>query len=454
MVKQMRFGLLVIGLATLLLFGSVSFTAQSQGVLSLDMRWCLSAIVLAVESLLMVWSLYQVAIAIAGFWSPKPPAAQLKRQPRILCLTAAHNEEKVIAEHIRNLQAMAYPSNRYDIVILADNCTDQTARIARKLGAHVWERHNPSQRGKGFALYWALHTKANLKKYDAVCIFDADNLVDPNFLSVMASHIQNGHVAIQGYLDTKNPWDSWVTTSYASAYWFMNRFWQRARIVLGLSAALGGTGFCLSTAVLRQVPWEAMSLTEDLEYTIRLILRGYKVHWTSQAHVYDEKPVRYQASVPQRKRWMQGHWSTALRYSKPLLHSFLFRKKGRMRALDMLIYVWQPAFVLLMGANLLLSAAQWFFGTTWFYPWLITYVPAPVWGVLGAIGFSLPLLAFVLERSNWRAFAYFPMYLLFNVSWIPVTVEALRHIHNTEWVHTEHNRAINLEEIRRVRNHP
>lgn len=457
--KNQWFGVLTTAAVTLLLLSMIGITARGHNPIVADVRTLFSILITGVEALLCLWSLYQTVIAIAGLFPLQRAAASDDRPPRFLCLTAAHNEEKVIAEHIRSLQAMQYRKNRYDIVVLADNCTDRTPQIAKRQGAIVWERHNLYDRGKGHALQWALSTKANLRKYDAVCIFDADNLVDGEFLNGMARHLRQGHVAIQGYLDTKNPWDSWITAAYASAYWFMNRLWQHARMVLGLSGALGGTGFCIATSILRQVPWEATSLTEDLEYTVRLILRGYRVKWTSEARVFDEKPVRFDATVPQRRRWMQGHWTTAFRYSKALLQSVAVGKPGsirsnlkfRMRTLDMLIYLWQPAFVLLMGLNLVFSLGEWCFGWAWFHPLLTKLLPPSGWTALGIIGFSLPLIAFGLERAGWKAVLYYPTYLLFNLTWIPVTIEALRNLQSTAWVHTEHHRSLNLQEVNRVR---
>lgn len=447
--KRQRFGFAVIAFTSLMLFGCIGL-ALTHNFISEDIRYFLSVIVCFVEAVLLLWSIYQAVIGIAGVMPLKKLNTELSTYPRILCLTAAHNEDAVIATHIRSLKSLNYPEDAYTIVVLADNCTDQTVRTAEAAGAIVWERHNLRLTGKGHALRWALHQKADLEAYDAVCFFDADNLVHPDFLTVMAKHVERGHMAIQGYLDTKNPWDSWVTTVYASSYWYMNRFWQRARAILGLSAAICGTGFCLSSRVLRQIPWEATSLTEDLEYTARLLLRGHRVHFAHDALVYDEKPIDYAATVPQRQRWMQGFWTTAFKYTKPLSKTAFSLECGWLRSVDLLIYTWQPVFVLLTGLNILFSLAEWCFGMKWFHPWLISLIPPAAWETFGFIGLALPITALILERAGWRAYVLFPLYLLFNVSWVPITIEAIRHLKSTEWVHTEHHRAISLEEIDKV----
>lgn len=453
--KNQRFGFLFLAVAFLALVIWIGMERVTHGGFRHGLKDVMSLSILIMQGVLFVWSVYQILIGLAGIISRRRDQPVDAKHQKILCLTAAHNEESVIAQHIQSLQKCDYPSDLYDIVILADNCTDSTASIAREMGVMVWERYNRTLRGKGHALRWAIHTKADLQMYDGVCIFDADNLVDPNFMQVMSDNLHRGHVAIQGYLDTKNPWDSWVTVSYASAYWFMNRLWQRARVVLGLSGALGGTGFCLSTSLLQEIPWEATSLTEDLEYTARLVVRGLKVHWTNETRVYDEKPVDYNATVLQRRRWMQGHWLTSLRYSRRLLSQTMRGPwVNRFRAFDMLLYTWQPLFVVCMGLNVLLTLTQWVFGQSWFYPWLVYFIPSAMWTVLTVVGLLMPLVAFRLERAGWRAFVYFPLYLLFNISWVPITLEGMRRVNSTEWVHTQHSRSLTIDDVTRLNSKP
>jgi glycosyltransferase involved in cell wall biosynthesis len=173
----------------------------------------------------------------------------------------AHNEEAVIVEHVRNLRALDYPRDLYDVVVVADNCTDGTAELAADEGALVWRRKNIKQRGKGHALRWALYERSDVCDYDAVCVLDADNLCAPNFLREMALQLADGHEVIQAYLDSKNPRDSWVAASYASAYWFMNRFRRRARLpgaaiadappTIGASLAAPAVGGRVSSPLLR-----------------------------------------------------------------------------------------------------------------------------------------------------------------------------------------------------------
>lgn len=440
---------------------SVSVVLESVKGLHEFMKFILTAAVVLDQLALLLIAVYQLGIVVFGSVNPlskwfKPSlqgcpqynSQSLQQLPKFLCLTAAHNEEAVISEHVRNVLGMDYPKDRMHVIVIADNCTDSTAQLARALGASVWERFDEKERSKGAALRWAIHQRANLEEYDAVCIFDADNLVEPNFLSVMATHLAQGHEAIQAYLDTKNPWDSWISAAYASAYWYMNRFWQRVRVQLGLSGALGGTGFCLSSKLLQDNPWGARSLTEDLEYTMHLILRGKKVFWTHLTRVFDEKPVHFGASVPQRTRWLQGHWNLAFRYTIPLFRAFLSDREGaRWRALDGLVYLWQPAVILFTGLNLIFTGAQIACGDGWYYPLLSHYVPNWFWGAIVALGLCLPLIALGLEDAEWKAFWMFPSFLLFNLTWIPITLQGLLSHKDRTWTHTQHSRSISFHDL-------
>lgn len=410
----------------------------------------LSLLVAATQCVLLAAAAYQVTIAVRGL---RPFAARRGRADaslRFLLLTCAHNESTVIAAHVQSLLSLDYPRHLYDVVVIADNCTDDTASVARARGAKVWERSDSTLRGKGYALNWAIHRRARLDAYDGVCVFDADNMVEPNFLRVMAETLSEGDQAVQAYLDTKNPWDTWITTSYAGAYWYMNRFWQWARVGLGLSGALGGTGFCLATSLLREVPWEAGSLTEDLEYTSRLLLAGRRVAWTPATRVYDEKPLAYRETVPQRTRWLRGHWTTAFTYSAGLVRRLVGRDRPwheRWVLADHLLYLWQPVIILATGANLLLSILQAVFGGAWLTFGLAGTMPPPVWAGLVALGICFPLIAYGYEDIAWKAWARFPLFLLFNLTWIPITVAGLWSRKDTTWSHTAHVRNVTIADL-------
>lgn len=187
--------------------------------------------------------------------------------------------------------------------------------MARKAGAQVHERFNDTEKGKGYAMDWMFNRLFKMERqYDAVCVFDADNLVHPDFLKEMNSRLCNGERLIQGYLDSKNPNDTWISGTFSIAFWVINHVYHLAKYNIGLSSCLGGTGMCISTDILRRYGWGATCLTEDMEFTMKAILEGIPTTWAHDAIVYDEKPLTFMQSWNQRKRWAQGQFDVGSRY--------------------------------------------------------------------------------------------------------------------------------------------
>lgn len=202
------------------------------------------------QALLLGILLYQLVLNVFGM-RPVVPSPSVPPRSRFAVLVPAHNEAAVIPHLIASLQAQAYPADLFRIFVVADNCTDQTATVARTAGVVVFERRDATHGGKGPALDWLIRRVWETgEAFDAVTIFDADNLVSPTFLRTMDGHLQRGDQVIQAYLGTKNPNDSWITRAICIEYVYMNRFFQRARETLGLGSALGGTGMCIRGAAL------------------------------------------------------------------------------------------------------------------------------------------------------------------------------------------------------------
>lgn len=272
-------------------------------------------------------------------------------------LIAAHNEEVVIGSLIESMLKLDYPKEMYDIFVIADNCTDDTAKIAKGYGVNVCERFAKDKRGKGYALEWMFAKLFNMKKqYDAIAIFDADNLVHKDFLKEINSKLQDGYKVVQGYIDSKNPDDSWISAAYSIAFWTQNRMFQLARANVGFSNQIGGTGFAIETNTLKKLGWGATCLTEDLEFTCKLVLNGEKVGWAHDAIIYDEKPLKLAQSWSQRKRWMQGFTDVASRYFFKLVKKSIIDRKFYM--FDCALYVLQPFVTLLIGVAVVLTLIQ------------------------------------------------------------------------------------------------
>ena len=171
------------------------------------------------QILIFLFTLYFFVIGFCGMWRKKEVKIKTPRKTFAL-VVAAHNEHAVIGQLVENLKQLNYPKDMYDIYVIADNCTDNTAEIAEKAGALVHVRTHPTKKSKGYALQWMFDRLFKMdKQYDAVCVFDADNLVHPQFLMEMNNRLCKGDKVIQGYMDAKNPYDTWVSGTFAIAFW-------------------------------------------------------------------------------------------------------------------------------------------------------------------------------------------------------------------------------------------
>ena len=406
----------------------------------------MNVFLLALQILLAVVGVYQFCLALFGIKKRKPRKAHAPRNS-FAVLVAAHNEEKVVGALIDNLKNLDYPKELYDVFVICDNCTDGTADIARSHGVYACERKNPHLRGKGHAIEWMLKELWSMpRQYDAVVMFDADNLVNTDFLKHMNNDLCEGHKVIQGYLDTKNPDDSWITAAYASTYWYCNRMWQQSRNNVNMANFLGGTGMCFESGVLKEMGWGATSLVEDLEFSMRCIQRGIHPVLNYDAKVFDEKPVTFQASSRQRLRWMQGHFTVARRFFFPLLWQSI--KERSLVKFDAAVYSVSVYNVLL---NFLVSGllfADNLIPADNVFASLAEYVP--LWLVLVSAFATMALfpLSLILEgvRSP-KQYAYLLTLPLFLLSWLPITVHAFFTQNNKQWSHTQHTRVIRLEEV-------
>ena len=267
-----------------------------------------------------IFWLYQVLISICSLIKLKDKPLKIEKNHKFMAIIPAHNEQEVISNLIDSLNNQTYDRSLYDIYVIADNCTDNTAEIARKAGAIVYERENREQQTKGYALDWFLQQKIKENAdYDAILVFDADNIVHKDFIKNMNKKLCQGEEVVQGYRDIKNPTDSWVSSGYAIFYWTMHRFYHLARYNIGLSPLLNGTGFMVKFDILKPNGWKTVTLTEDIEFSLQRIIKGKRLGWATDAIVYDEQPVGFKQSWSQRSRWTVGHMQCIKEYTKKLL---------------------------------------------------------------------------------------------------------------------------------------
>ena len=383
-----------------------------------------------------IYWLYQFIISLCSFVKIKEKPLKEDKQHRFMTIIPAHNEEKVVVNLIESLKKLDYPKDLYDIYVIADNCTDKTAEVAKKAGAIVYERFDEAHKTKGHALQWFLAQKIEEDApYDAFCIFDADNIVDENFLKVMNKKLCQGEEVVQGYKDIKNPSDSWVSAGYAIFYWTMHRFYHLARYNIGLSPLMNGTGFMVKFDVIKPQGWNTKTLTEDIEFSLKRIIEGKKLGWARDAIVYDEQPVGFKQSWTQRSRWTVGHMQCIKEYTKPLAEAVV--KNKTVMNFDGLLYMLgtTPMLILtlvLVIVNIVLFATGAMTGLDFTIQMLKYIIPTLL--VLPFMG----LVVLYLEKKPIK-----PMikglltYPIFMGSWLLINIKCLFK-RDTEWKKIDH----------------
>ncbi len=402
----------------------------------------------AIIWLITIFYLYQLVISLFSFVKLKDKPYIVNKKHKFILILPAHNEEAVIENLISSLKELDYPKDLYDIQVIADNCTDNTEKIARDMGAKVFVRTetDPNKKTKGYALQAFLKTLLSDKNmdYDAFCVFDADNIVDKNFLNVMNKHLCQGEEVVQGYRDIKNPTDSWISAGYAIFYWMMNRFYHLARYNAGLSPLINGTGFMVKFDAIRETGWNTNTLTEDIEFSLKTIIQGKKLGWAVDAICYDEQSVEFGPSWSQRSRWTMGHIQCLREYTGELAKAA--NENKTLMNLDGLLYMFGsiPMFIIsivLLVINAIVYLNKGMTSTAFAINILRFVVPT----------FFLPigvaLLIMILDKKPiakmWKGLLMYPVFL---GSWLLINFKCLFQ-KNTTWDKIEHTRNVKIDDI-------
>jgi 1,2-diacylglycerol 3-beta-glucosyltransferase len=323
--------------------------------ISVMIAWVARGVLLVLEGALTLPLLYLAALSAAALARARrreAPLPALAEEPRIALLVPAHDEAAVIGGLLASVAALEYSVARRDVYVIADNCTDATARIARDAGAPgVWvaERRDLVQRGKGHALRWQLEALERAgERYDGYLIVDADSQLSPNFLRVMAAGLVRGEDAQQGQYRVQNEGASWVAGLRAIAFALFNHLRPLGREALGLSAGLKGNGMCFSRRVIEREGWGSYSLAEDAEHHLALVMTGVRVRYVPDAIVTSAMPVDLRQASSQQHRWERGRLVLARAYAVPLLRA-AFRERDLAR-LDAIAEVCLPPLSVLVGA--------------------------------------------------------------------------------------------------------
>ncbi len=391
------------------------------------------AIILQISFFLL--ALYYLGIAIFSLF-PQAKQPYHEGTLRFAVVIPAHNEAVILPGLLKSLQLQTYPKDHFSVYVMADRCTDLTYEIARQFHAIPLLPAKRNTFGKGAALADAFTQIIHHNdSFDAFVILDADNLADPLFLEEINQTMQQGNPVVQGYIDSKNPNGSWLSHAYSVWYWLTNRTIQMGYDRLQMGCKLGGTGFAISRGILREIPWEPVSMAEDAEYTLRLALKNQKVRYTSRAIVYDEKPTELSSSILQRIRWTQGITQVQREFGWKLLRYGKWNAFLRFWS-DFLIPLCMILFLVLdiFSVTNLLGLTSVRFVRLWTKPLPFLLLNGYL---LGTLVTSVAAL-FLEKKWNRKLLLNLFGFLLYIISWIPAGLLGILKHKDNKWYHTRH----------------
>lgn len=367
---------------------------------------------------------------------------------RYAVLICARNESAVIGHLVDSLRKQDYPSDLVTIFVAADNCIDDTAQVAREHGAVVYERFNRQLVGKGYAMEFLLEKiqRDYGSQFDGFFVFDADNLLQPDYIRQMNRTFTDGYSIVTSYRSSKNYGDNWISAGYG--LWFLREaaFLNHPRFLLGTSCAVSGTGFLFSREVLeKHGGWRFHLLTEDIEFTVASILKDETIGYCPDAVFFDEQPVTFRQSWRQRMRWAKGYLQVFHRYGWQLVRGGSFACFDMMMAIIPAIGLTVVSLVASGATAVALALAG------------KSLLPVGLALLRTVLDLYLGLLALgalttatqwkQIRASTGKKLLYTLTFPLFMMTYLPISFAAL--FRKVEWKPIEHRVAVSLQELPR-----
>ena len=409
-------------------------------------------------TVLYFYQFIYIVIALIGDKKKKLDTYEAKKLHKFAFIIAARNEQAVIGNLINSIKQQNYPAELIDVIVVADNCTDDTAQIAREHGAICYERFNNMLVGKGYALDYCFNKIVeqfgDYTAYDGYFIFDADNVIDKNYVKEMNKVFDRGYNVITSYRNSKNYDTNWITSGYS--LWFIReaKYLNNPRMMLKTSCAVSGTGFLVNSSIIKKNNgWKFNLLTEDIQFSVVNILEGEKIGYCESAMFYDEQPTTFKQSWNQRMRWSKGFYQVMFRYGRELI-AMMFKKREMFVSCYDMFMTLAPATLLSIGC-ILLNLIFLAYGATDVHM-LQRILP----GTLGSIAFAgvnfyllMFSIGFITLVTEWnkilapankkiKSLFTFP---LFMITYVPISLVAL--VKKVEWKPIAHSISKSVEEI-------
>lgn len=387
----------------------------------------LTAIVILLSIIIVPFSLYQFIIGL-NYFNKTKKLPNTNKKNKFAILIAARNEEKVIGSLIDSLKNLNYPKDKYEIIVAPNNCSDKTKEVSIEHGARIFEVTNPIK-NKGDVLHQMFDYLLKEEDHDAYVIFDADNIVDKEFLNEMNKQIEAGYSAAQGFRDSLNPNESFTSGAYTLYHYMINMFYNKPRTALKLNNMIVGCGFMTTRDVMTSLGgWNTKTITEDLEFTVLTTLNGKKIGYSEKAIFYDEQPNSFIESWHQRIRWQTGVRQGFHINGKKAIKSF-FDGKG-FKYLDIFSmlsanFISNVSLISMIVGNVLLGMRTTSLLGLGFFGLNI------LGAFVGPIFFAILILALSNKKilPMWKGILFFGVFL---ASWIPINLYVIFN-DNVEW---------------------
>ena len=384
----------------------------------------------------LLHSIHFGLFGIIPYLKPKKEKKEVynKAKQRYLFLIAARNEEMVLGELIDSIKKQNYPRNLYKICVLPNNCQDNTKALAMDKECLVLEP-NCEIKTKGDVLNFAFNYFQNDNSFDNYIIFDADNILDPNYLKEIDKCFQKGYDVVQGCRDTKNLYKTAISTSYALYFYLQNIFLYETRMRLNKSVNVNGTGYAVSKKTIEELKFLAQTSTEDIEFSAVCAFHHKKVGYAKKAIFYDEQVENFKISLKQRKRWIQGNVQVLKKYYKNLFKS-LFKNNS--------LHVMDTFYILTAPINQAICAFLTILGFILGFSKILILVSLII-SYLGQVIISIFLGKYNHKNIKKMLPGIF-FFGVFNLTWIPICIYALINSNNS-WEEIKHKRNLKLEDI-------
>jgi len=360
-----------------------------------------------------------------------PEGTQPSEYLKFAVVITAYNEAGVIRSTLEKIYALDYPSDHFEVFVAADNCTDDTAHIARSVGTVCFDKEDGGPIGKGPVLNWLIDRIFEQdEEFDAFVVFDADTVVDKKFLGIMNARLQGGAQVVQGKHTISNPTASWYTALACALMIIDNRFSNQGRQNLNLSAKNMGDSICVRTEVLKTHPWGS-GLTEDYDYRLHLLMDSILIEYEPQAVGYGQAPVSWAVARNQRLRWLKGFTETGRKYRRKLFSAALDNKN--LAQFDGALGTVVPSYSTLALITLLAFLFSLFIRSQ------VISMVRTLGSVLLLFWFLYPIFGLTLERAPLKFYLAIltgPFFMVWR-SWLRIRLYFLGE--GITWIRTDHH---------------